>query len=106
MRASWNKNENFSFRNLISYRGIDTPENNTSGYVDFPGLYPSGTYISDAPSANKAIGWDSELYAVLGKGWSLKGNIEAEFRNNTTSENYDAVSSSIENHAMEKFWCQ
>lgn len=104
MRASWNKNENFSFRNLISYRGINTPENYTSGHVDFSGLYPSGTYISDAPSANKAIGWDSELFAVLGKGWSLKGNIEAEFRNNTTSENYVAVNSSIENHAKEKFW--
>lgn len=104
MRASWNKNKNFSFRNLVSYRGINTPENYTSGHVDFTGLYPSGTYISDAPSANKAIGWDSELFAVLGKGWSLKGNIEAEFRNNTTSENYVAVNSSIENHAKEKFW--
>ena len=60
-RASWNKNENFTFRNLVSYRRINTPINHTSGYVNFSSLYPSETYHTESPSTNNAVGWNSEL---------------------------------------------
>lgn len=104
LRASWNKSDNLTFRNLVSYRRINTPINHTSGYVSFSSLYPSETYHTESPSTNNAVGWDSELYAALGRGWSINGNCQAEFAGNNTSSNYYAGTESIENLADEDSW--
>lgn len=104
LRASWNKSENLSLRNIISYRRINTPINRTSGYVNFSSLYPSETYHTEAPSENNAVGWESELYAAPGRGWSVNGNFQAEFAANNTSSHYSAGAESIENLADETSW--
>ncbi len=104
LRASWNRNENFSFRNLLSYRRINTPRYRTSGYVDFSSLYPSETYHTESPSENNALGWDGELYAALGRGWSVNGNMQAEFIDNTSASDYTAGAESIKNNADERSW--
>lgn len=104
LRASWIKSERFSFRNLVSYRRINTPANHTSGYVNFSSLYPSVTYNAASPSTNDAIGWNGELYAAPGRGWSINGTLQAEIANNNTSSNYTAGAESIENLADEHSW--
>lgn len=104
LRASWSKDESFSFRNLVSYRRIGTPVSSTSGYVAFSSLFPSGTYHSESPSASKAVGWDSELYAALGRGWSVNGNFQAEILGNLTDIEYTAGAESIVNRADEDTW--
>lgn len=104
LRASWNKNENLSFRNLVSYRRISTPQSGTSGFVRFSGLYPSDSFSSESTSASNAIGWDSELYAGLGKGWSVNGNFQAELVDNSTVTDYAAGAASIHNSADEGQW--
>ncbi|MBD5247190.1 MAG: hypothetical protein HDS54_03345 [Barnesiella sp.] len=104
LRASWNKSENFTFRDLVSYRRINTPINHTSGYVNFSSMFPSETYHTESPSTNNVIGWDSELYVVAGRGWSINGNCQAEFAKNNTSSNYSAGAASIENIADEDSW--
>lgn len=104
LRASWNKSENFTFRNIVSYRRINTPINHTSGYVSFSSLFPSETYHTESPSTNNVIGWDSELYVVPGRGWSINGNFQAEFAKNNTYSNYSAGAASIENIADEDSW--
>uniref|UniRef100_UPI0025882AB9 hypothetical protein n=1 Tax=Xylanibacter rodentium TaxID=2736289 RepID=UPI0025882AB9 len=104
LRASWNKSENFTFRNLVLYRRINTPINHTSGYVNFSSQYPSETYHTELPSTNNALGWNSELYAALGRGWSINGNFQAESAGNNTSSNYYAGTESIENLADEDSW--
>lgn len=104
LRASWDKSDNLSFRNLISYRRIRTPQFISSGYVRFSSLYPSATYRSESPSASNALGWNGELYAVLGRGWSANGNFNAELINNTTTSNYAAGAELIDNYADENSW--
>ena len=104
LRASWNKSENFSFRNLVSYGRINTPINQTSGYVNFSSLYPSETYNTESPSTGNALEWNSELYAELGRGWSINGTFQAELTDNNTTSNYSAGAESIENHADENLW--
>ena len=104
LRASWNKSENFTLRNLVSYRRINTPINHTSGYVNFSSLFPPETYHTESPSNNNAIGWDSELYVAPGRGWSINGNCQAEFAKNNTTSNYSAGAESIENIADEDSW--
>ena len=104
LRASWNKNENFTSRSLVSYRRINNPVNHTSGYVNFSGLFPSETYHTESPSTNNAVGWNSELYAVLGRGWSINGTFQAELTDNNTTSNYSAGAEIIENLADEDSW--
>ncbi|MDE6278494.1 MAG: outer membrane beta-barrel family protein [Paramuribaculum sp.] len=104
LRATWNKSENFTFRNLVSYRRINIPVKHTSGYVKFSSQYPPESYYTESPSTNNAIGWDNELYATLGKGWSINGNFRAEITENNTTSNYSAGDVSIENIADEDSW--
>ncbi|MDE5656470.1 MAG: hypothetical protein K2I19_05290, partial [Muribaculaceae bacterium] len=104
LRASWNRSENLSFRNLVSYRRINTPEYRTSGFVNFSSLYPSEGYHAESPSANNALGWDSELFAALSNGWSLNANFQAEVINNKAASAYIAGAESIENNADEVAW--
>ena len=104
LRASWNKNENFTSRSLVSYRRINNPVNHTSGYVNFSGLFPSETYHTESPSTNNAVGWNSELYAALGRGWSINGTFQAELTDNNTTSNYSAGAEIIENLADEDSW--
>ncbi|WP_288088515.1 outer membrane beta-barrel protein [Bacteroides acidifaciens] len=104
LRASWNRSTNFTFRNLVSFRRINTPINRTSGYVNFSSQYPSETFYAESPSTNNAISWDSELYAALGRGWAINGNFQTEFAKNNTTSNYAAGAESIENFADEGSW--
>lgn len=104
LRVSWNKNENFTSRSLVSYRRINNPVNHTSGYVNFSGLFPSETYHTESPSTNNAVGWNSELYAALGRGWSINGTFQAELTDNNTTSNYSAGAEIIENLADEDSW--
>lgn len=104
LRASWNKDDNFSFRNLISYRRINTPLCNTSGYVSISSHYTNEMYHTESPSANNALRWNSELYAILGNGWSINGTFQADFTDNNATTNYVTDTQSIENHADENLW--
>lgn len=104
LRASWNKSDNLSFRNLVSYSRINIPQYFSSGYVNFSSLYPSETYNTESPSENNALGWNSELFASLGRGWSLNGTVQAEYTYNKTTSNYMTGTASIKNHADEGLW--
>ena len=104
LRASWNHKQKFSFRNLISYRRINTPVNYTHGHVTFSGLYPAETYTAEAPAQSNATAWNSELYVSLGKDWTLSGNFQAEILTNHTTDNYTTTLSDITNHADEDTW--
>ncbi len=104
LRASWNRNDKFTFRNLVSYSRINTPKYLTSGYVNFSSQYPSETYHTASPSENNALGWNSELFASLGRGWSLNGTFQAEYAGNKTTSNYTTEIETIKNHADEGSW--
>ena len=104
LRASWNKDDNLSFRNLLSYSRINTPEHLSSGYVNFSSLYPLETYKTESPSENNVLGWNSELFASLGRGWSLNGTVQAEYADNKSTSDYMTEAESIKNHADEGSW--
>lgn len=104
LRASWNKNDNFSFRNLMSFSRINTPEYMTSGFVNFSRPYLSETYHTVSPSQDNTLGWNSELFASLGQGWSLNGTLQAEYADNKTTSNYTTKIESIKNYADEGSW--
>ena len=104
LRASWNKSDILSFRNLVSYSRVNTPEYLSSGYVNFSSLYPSETYHTESPAENNTLRWNSELFASLGRGWSLNGTVQAEYADNKTTSNYMTEAASIENHADEDSW--
>lgn len=104
LRASWLRGDNFSFRNLLTFRRDHTPRNETHGIVTFAGAYPDRTYFSSSPSTANAVGWESALYAALRRGWSLNGSLEAEVRDNTAADTYRAASTDIVNHADENAW--
>lgn len=104
LRASWNKADNFSFRNLISIRRNRTPINNIFGKVEI--LPEGGTddYASNNNLSYLQFGWESDIYALIGKGWSLNGNVQAEFDDNKTGSIYDSGETSITNNAQEHNW--
>lgn len=104
LRATWNRDNNLSFRNLVSYSRINTPEYLASGYVNISSPYSSETYHLESPSENNALGWNSELFASLGRGWSLNGTFQAEYAGNMTTSNYTTEIESIINHADEDSW--
>lgn len=104
LRASWNKDQNLSFRNLISYRRQHTSVNETTGYVSFSDLYNSQYYRTEAPFTNNAVSWDSELYSFLSRGWSFNGNFHTEIVNSHTTDNYITSTSEIRNQADEDSW--
>ncbi len=104
LRATWNRNDKLTFRNLVSYSRLNTPLYQTSGYVNFSSLYPSETYHSESPSENNTLGWNSELFASLGRGWSLNGTFQAEYADNKTTSNYTTEIEYIKNHADEGSW--
>lgn len=104
LRATWNKNDKFTFRNLVSYNRINTPQYLTSGYVNFSSMYPSEAYHSESPSENNTLGWNGELFTSLGRGWSLNGTFLAEYAANQTTSDYRTGTESIQNHADEDSW--
>lgn len=104
LRATWNKNDKFTFRNFVSFSRIKSPKYQTSGYVNFSSLYPSEAYHSESPSENNTLGWNSELFASLGRGWSLNGTFQAEYAGNKTTSDYTTEIESIRNHADEGSW--
>ena len=104
LRATWNKNDKFTFRNLVSFNRINTPKYQTSGYVNFSSLYPSEAYHSESPSENNTLGWNSELFASFCRGWSLNGTFQVEYAGNKTTSNYTTEIESIRNHADEGSW--
>ncbi len=104
LRASWNKGQDFSFRNLISYRRRRASVNETAGYVHFSDLYNTEHYTAEAPFTNNSVSWNSELYASLGRGWAINGDFQTELTDNQTTSNYTTPVSKIENHADEEAW--
>lgn len=104
LRATWNRDNNLSLRNLVSYNRINTPEYLASGYVNISSPYSSETYHLESPSENNTLGWNSELFASLGRGWSLNGTLQAEYAGNMTTSNYTTEIESIRNHADEDSW--
>ncbi len=104
LRASLNKYENFSFRNLIYFRRNRTPKNNTFGKVELMPGGGIGDYSLDNNLSYLQLGWESEIYASLGKGWSLNGNIQAEYDDNNTGYAYVTEETSITNNAQEHNW--
>lgn len=70
----------------------------------FSSLYPPENYNFHANSSNYAIGWKSELYALLGKGWSLNGTLDADLNHNISATDYSTSFSTIINDANEKSW--
>lgn len=104
LRVSWLKGSDMSFRNRVSYRRHHIPVNTTAGRAVFSEIYRSGKFTAESPSSSDAIEWDSELYASLGKGWAINGNIHTEFTANSTTDNYTSSSSTIKNSADENAW--
>lgn len=102
LRASWNKDSNLTFRNMLSYRRNHTPVSETSGRVSFSKLYPAEQYTAASPTTSNSIDWNSELYSSMGKGWSIYGTINAELLDNSTADSYATATSRIENRADEK----
>ena len=100
-RASWNKSERFTLKNMISYHRINTPENQNTGLVVFSDLFPSSTYRTESPGNSDDMKWNGELYAALGRGWTLSGNLQAELIHNNAESIYTAGDNSIENNAVE-----
>ena len=104
LRASWNMNDNLSFRNLVSFSRINTPTCLNSGYVNFSSLYTSEVYHIESPSRNNTFEWNSDLFASIGRGWSLNGTVQVEYADNKATSNYTTVIYSIQNHADEGAW--
>lgn len=104
LRAAWNNSENLTWRNMVSYSRENIPVSNTSGNVAFSALYPSEAYLSESHSSNNALGWDSELYAAWGKGWSVNGTFHAEYLKNSSGMNYTSGPYVIDNDADEHSW--
>lgn len=103
-RATYNRSDNLTFRNLISYRRVKTTENSAAGFVRFTDIYPSENYSMQSPAASNVTAWDSELYATFGKGWSAEATFHAELPHNRTESLYHTETSVIENNADEKSW--
>ncbi len=104
LRVSWNKSETFSLRNLISFRRNHIPSDNTRGIVE---LHPGGKpddYTFDNNRSYLQSGWESDLYASLGRGWTLNGNIQTEIADNHTGSVYQTDETSIMNYAVENSW--
>lgn len=101
VRASWNRNENFSFRNMFYFRRSVTPVNETSGYVAFTDLYPSESYASRSNSTGNAFGWSGDLYAFFGSGWSANIDFSAGLNSNSSHQSYSTSVSEISNSADE-----
>ena len=72
--------------------------------MNFSRLYPSEAYHSESPSENNTLGWNSELFASLGRGWSLNGTLQAEYAGNKTTSDYTTETESIKNNADEGSW--
>lgn len=104
IRAAWNKSERFSFRNLLSIRSDHTPINTVYGTVEIPQLFPIEEYRSSSDLSSLCIDWNSEIYAILGRGWTLNGNILAEYTNNRTVSAYATSETDILNKAHERGW--
>lgn len=104
LRASWNKSDNFSFRNRISIRRNRTPINNTFGKVEIFPVGVKGDYVFNNNLSYMQLGWESDIYASIGKGWSLNGYVQAEYDDNKTGSVYDAGETSIKNNAHEHNW--
>ncbi|MDE6310102.1 MAG: outer membrane beta-barrel family protein, partial [Muribaculaceae bacterium] len=104
LRASWNKSEHFTIRNLISFSRINTPVSQSSGYVGLSNTHTPETFNTKSPSSSNAIHWNSELYAALGRGWLINGTFQASYIVNNTTSDYYTVKDSILNHADEHLW--
>ncbi len=104
VRASWEKSENFSFRNLLTITSNRTPVSNTTGKVE---LLPGGqaeNFLQDNKVRNSHLELGSELYSALSCGWSLNGNIDAEYNDNNIGSSYSAGQTDITNNAQENSW--
>lgn len=101
LRASWEKDETLSLRNMLTYRRNHTPMRETSGRVSFSALYPTEQYSADSQSTGNSLSWDSELYLTPGRGWSLNGTANVELLVNNTHDSYSTAASDIDNKADE-----
>lgn len=104
LRAAWNKDDNFSFRSLISIRRNRAPVNNTFGTVE---IFPGGgidDYTYDNEWSYLQLGWENDIYASFEKGWALNGYVQAEYDDNNTGSTYNAGQISITNNAHEHNW--
>ncbi|MFG6386231.1 MAG: outer membrane beta-barrel family protein [Muribaculaceae bacterium] len=102
IRASWNKSEKLSFRNMLSIRSNRTPYSNTEGSVE---IIPGDThenYTSNSNLKYLQLGWESDLYASFCKGWSLNGNLQLEYADNHSGTSYNTAETDIVNNAHEK----
>lgn len=104
IRASWNKSENLTFRNLLSIRRNHNPYSDTEGcVVIMPGAKVEN-YLSCNELKYMQLGWESDIYASFRKGWSLNGNLQAEYNNNHNGSTYNTAETGIVNKAHEKSW--
>ncbi|MDE5785904.1 MAG: hypothetical protein K2H98_05160, partial [Duncaniella sp.] len=100
-RASWNKSEQLSLKNMISFSKTVNPENRNSGSVKFSALFPPSAYYSESTGNSADLEWGCELYAALGRGWSLSGNLQSELIRNKVASTYETGDNYIENNAVE-----
>ena len=104
IRASWNKSEKLSFRNMLSIRSNRTPYSNTEGSVEIIPGETHENYTSNSNLKYLQLGWESDLYASFCKGWSLNGNLQLEYANNHSDTSYNTAETDIVNNAHEKSW--
>lgn len=101
LRASWNRSADFSFRNLLSFRRRHVPVSETAGRVSFSELYPAEDYSMVSATEGNSVEWNSELYSLLGRGWSLNATLNAELVRNTAVDSYSSELLTIDNNADE-----
>lgn len=103
-RALWNKSDGLSWRNLATIAFDRTPINFTSGDVEIIGITSNDAYSSRSNIRSKRIGWESEIYANVGRGWSLNAYVQAEYSDNQSGTDYKTPSTHIVNNAHERGW--
>lgn len=104
VRASWRKGQSLSWRNMLSVRRSVVSDDDSEGTVSITGMDVGSAFTSSSPSAATVAGWDSDIFADAGKGWTMAGSISAELRRSRSTSDYTTALSDIHNRAREKAW--
>ncbi len=103
-RISWRPSVLISLRNTVSIQHQETPENLSSGTVDFSSIYPSGQILNSETSNGNIISWNNETYVSLANGWTLNNSLNLTSYDNAITTNYSTGKVDIYNRANERGW--
>lgn len=104
VRVSWNNKEKFSVRNLLSYKSNHVPHDDTYGFVELSDMKGPESQSSSSSHTYRQVGWESDVFAALDRGWSFSNSIRAEYNDNRTESTYLVSGSALFNNARERGW--